>query len=79
MKAHFSIITVLLLITFNCFSQAQQPRAPKQKKPFKLNTELLKQKKTVAPPLSNVTSPLSRTKFTMNDSLLLRHKKIKHN
>jgi len=76
MKAHVSIIAVLLLITLNCFSQTQKtPPTQHPKKPFKLNTEILKQKKTVAPPTSNVTYPLSRTKFTMNDSLLLRHKR----
>ena len=79
MKAHFSIIVVLLLITLNCFSQAQKAQIPKQKKPIKLNTELsnsnLKQKTTVALPSSNVTPTLSGTKYTMNDSLLLRHKK----
>jgi len=88
MKAHFQITTVLLLLTFNCFSQTVPPRQhpqhpqhpPKGVMPL---TEVLSQgvkpKVTTKGASPSVTAPLSRTEFKIKDSLLLRNRLKRHN
>lgn len=78
MKAHFSIIAVLLLITLNCFSQAAIKSVNKQKEPIMSAPRTVKKQNTKAP-TSSPAFPLSSTHFKRGDSLFIRDHIIKHN
>jgi len=78
MKAHFSIIAVLLLITLNCFSQEAIKSVNKQKEPIMPPPPRTVKKQDKKAPSSSTTFPLSST-LKRGDSLFIRDHVIKHN
>jgi|GEM_PF-3135310 len=79
MKAHFSIIAVLLLITLNGFSQEAIKSVNKQKEPIMPPPPRTVKKQDKKAPSSSTTFPLSSTNLKRSDSFFIRDHVIKHN